>query len=109
MAVVFPLSLISTENNGNFNFYTYSRVLCILSFWLPSLHKFSFVRILLRVMNTYLQCWLPDTLKSWELLCMIALITMYYANTKVGTNIMKLATPSTYDILYIWSVFSISV
>ena len=34
---------------------------------------------------------------------------MYYANTKVGTNIMKLATPSTYDILYIWSVFSISV
>lgn len=51
MAAVFPLSLISTKNNGNFNFYTYSRVLCILSFWLPSLHKFSFVRILLRVMS----------------------------------------------------------
>ena len=51
MAVVVPLSLISTKNNGNFNSYTYSRVLCILSFWLPSLHKFSFVRIPLKVMS----------------------------------------------------------
>lgn len=38
-----------------------------------------------------------------------SLIIMYYVNTKVSINGMKLSTLSKYAILYIWSVLSVSV
>jgi len=47
--------------------------------------------------------------ESWDILCIIALTIMHYANTKVGTSTMKLTAPSKYAMLYIWSVLSVSV
>lgn len=44
---------------------------------------------------------------QWSII--ISLIIMYYVNTKVSINSMKLSTLSKYAILYIWSVLSVSV
>lgn len=88
------MSFISTAHTVITSTLPYTlRVVCILSFWLSCLHKYFFVKIPLELMPkteyspVLFVSWEGE---NWDLLCIIALTTMHYANTKVATKLLIL-------------------